>query len=69
MYLLVFYAKYMSVYKKVIFFLGDFLTGGFPVVDLSQYLENSNRFISSFFYKPNQWSVLEAAPTLAGNLI
>lgn len=38
------------------FFLGDFLTGGFPVVDLSQYLENSDRFICSFFYKPNQWS-------------
>ncbi len=24
------------------FFLGDFLTGGFPVVDLGQYLENSD---------------------------
>lgn len=24
------------------FFLGDFFTGGFPVVDLSQYLENSD---------------------------
>jgi len=45
-------------------FLGDFLTGGFPVVDLSQYLENSNRFISSLFYKPKSQTngVSEAAP-------
>lgn len=35
------------------FFLGDFLTGGFPVVDLSQYLENSDSYVVSFTSQTN----------------